>query len=958
VPILLFVIVVLLAVSLYDSIRHPTIRRLALRNVTRRRGEAVLVILGSLLGTAIITAALIVGDTLGASVRDSARTELGPIDESVRVVGLGTSDAVYKDLRDQPPANTDGVMQMTSTSVAASTLGDDPRAAPWASLSEVDFAQARRFGGNEGATGLRSAGATPKGDEVVLNKRLANRLEVDEGDRIRVYGFGHKRELVVRDIISNVGLAGWGGRGMFAAPGTIAKLLTPAPGAAPQAYGAPPESLVLVSNTGGVFDGADYSPSVARELSRRVHDVTGAEVLTHKSDVLEIADDISSMFKQIFGGIGMFSVIAGILLLVQIFVMLADERKSESGMLRAIGLKRNQLVRAFGMEGAVYSLVSALFGVIVGIGVGRIVAAVASSLFRGGGGGFGGFGLAFSLQRQSLILGFLVGAFIALVTVWGTSIVQGRMNVIRAIRDLPAGASITKRSVLKVLLRALSVAFGLVLFRTGVANEGWFGVIAGLPIAAWCAIPLLNMFLPKRISVLIGCGIAAVWGVSVFVLFPDTLSQADVGAFVVQGVVLVGSSVAIVATNDDIAAWAVSKLGVSRRTLAARLGFAYPLARVFRTSMLMGMYAIVVFTLTFLSVFSHLFGAQAPRMARDAAAGYDILVDSNWSNPVPAPALLHQPGVAAVATLDQAFPEWTTKRVTEAERWSISGFDEALLARGVPALGDRLPRFTSDRAVWEAVLDDPTLAIVPTSFLQRGGPPANALDVGDKVNARDTVSGRKVSLTIAAKVDGDFTDNGPLVSKAFLRTFMTDRTPSRHYVAAASGVDRALLAEQLTGKLIDYGVDAATFQDAISEQLDQQNGFFSLMQGYLGLGLVIGIAGLGVVMVRAVRERRRQIGMLRAMGFPARVVRQAFLVEASFLAVQGIVLGTVLALITSYNMLVHSDAFGGQSMSFEIPVQNILVVSVIALAASLLASAIPASQASKIRPAVALRIAD
>src|SRR5205085_213291 len=100
-----------------------------------------------------------------------------------------------------------------------------------------------------------------------------------------------------------------------------------------------------------------------------------------------------------------------------------------------------------------------------------------------------------------------------------------------------------------------------------------------------------------------------------------------------------------------------------------------------------------------------------------------------------------------------------------------------LLARGVPALGDRLPRFTSDRAVWEAVLHDPTLAIVPNFFLQRGGPPQGGMEVGDKVTGRDTVSGRKVTLTIAAMVDGDFTENGPMVSKEFLRSFMTDVTP-------------------------------------------------------------------------------------------------------------------------------------------------------------------------------------
>ncbi|HUR78398.1 MAG TPA: FtsX-like permease family protein [Acidimicrobiales bacterium] len=956
---MLIVVPLLLAVSVFDAIRNPTIRRLALRNITRRRGEAVLVIIGSMLGTAIITAALIVGDTLGASVRDSARTELGPIDETVRVVGLGKGDAVYDDLRNTPLAHTDGLLRMTNTNVAVSTIGDDPLASPWGALNEVDFDEARSFGDDEGATGMRSAGATPEGDEAVLNKRLADRLEVGVGDKVRVYGFGNNRDLVVRGVVGSVGVAGYGGRGLFVAPGTIERLAAPQAGRPPQAYGAPPESLVFVSNAGGVFDGADHSRPVVAELGRRVADVQGAEVLNNKSDLLEIAADISKMFKQIFFAIGFFSVIAGIVLLSLIFVMLADERKSESGMLRAIGLKRNQLVRAFGLEGAIYSVVSALFGVVVGIGVGRVVAAVASQLFRGGaGGGFGGFGLAFSLKRESLTLGFVLGTCIALATVWTTSIVQGRMNVIRAIRDLPTTTGVTKRSLLRIVLRVASVVFGLVLFNTGLANENWVGILAGPPIAAWCSIPLLQMVVSRRVSVLIGCGIAALWGATVFVLFPDALAQADVGAFVVQGVVLVASSVAIVATNDDIAGWAVSKLGVSRRTLAARLGFAYPLARVFRTSLLMFMYAIVVFVLTFLSVFSNLFGAQAPRFARETAAGYDIIVDSNWSNPVPAPSLLHRPGVAQVATLEQAFPEWTTKTVTEAERWSMSSFDERLLARGVPKLGDRLARFVDDRAVWEAVLQDPTLTVAPDFFLQRGGPPQGGVEVGDKITARDTVSGRTAVLTIAGKVDSDFVRNGPMVGQAFMESFMTDHTPSRHYVAAAHGVDANVLAERLTGKLIDYGVDAATFQDAVSEQLDQQNGFFSLMQGYLGIGLVIGIAGLGVVMVRAVRERRRQIGMLRAMGFPSRVVRQAFLVEASFLTIQGIVLGTVLALITSYNMLSYSDAFGGQTLEFQIPVRNIVVVSLIALVASLAASAIPAGQAARIKPAVALRIAD
>ena len=103
----------------------------------------------------------------------------------------------------------------------------------------------------------------------------------------------------------------------------------------------------------------------------------------------------------------------------------------------------------------------------------------------------------------------------------------------------------------------------------------------------------------------------------------------------------------------------------------------------------------------------------------------------------------------------------------------------------------------------------------------------------------------------------------------------------------------------------------------IDAELAETNGFMRLMQGYLGLGLLIGIAGLGVVMVRAVRERRRQIGMLRAMGFPAAVVRRAFLLEASFVAVQGIVIGIVLGLVTAWQVMTNSDAFGSQGLDLR-----------------------------------------
>ena len=78
---------------LYVLARKPVLRRLALRNAVRRPRETGLVILGSLLGTAIMTGSFVVGDTFTASIRRGAYEQLGPIDEVVSVGRLADGQA-------------------------------------------------------------------------------------------------------------------------------------------------------------------------------------------------------------------------------------------------------------------------------------------------------------------------------------------------------------------------------------------------------------------------------------------------------------------------------------------------------------------------------------------------------------------------------------------------------------------------------------------------------------------------------------------------------------------------------------------------------------------------------------------------------------------------------------------------------------------------------------------------
>jgi putative ABC transport system permease protein len=131
---------------------------------------------------------------------------------------------------------------------------------------------------------------------------------------------------------------------------------------------------------------------------------------------------------------------------------------------------------------------------------------------------------------------------------------------------------------------------------------------------------------------------------------------------------------------------------------------------------------------------------------------------------------------------------------------------------------------------------------------------------------------------------------------------------------------------------------------------------FQLFEGYLALGLVVGIAGLAVVMVRAVRERRRQIGTLRAIGFGPRTVGRSFAIEAGFIAAEGTLLGVGLALLTLYNIVTNTEAMG--ELVFSVPYLELGVLLLFTITASLLATIGPALSATRIRPAVALRLTD
>ncbi|HET8789536.1 MAG TPA: hypothetical protein VFO47_12400, partial [Actinomycetes bacterium] len=152
-----------LLVAMAMAARGPLTRRLALRQLNRRRAEAALVVAGSVLGTAIIVGSLVVGDTLDHSFKQNAYRYLGVVDEVVSSPDPAQGEAAARrlePLRGDPAI--DGLLTVRRHGAAVTNGG---KGEPQATVLELDFAAAARFEG----PGSPLAGPGPGPGRVVLS---------------------------------------------------------------------------------------------------------------------------------------------------------------------------------------------------------------------------------------------------------------------------------------------------------------------------------------------------------------------------------------------------------------------------------------------------------------------------------------------------------------------------------------------------------------------------------------------------------------------------------------------------------------------------------------------------------------------------------------------------------------------------------------------------------------------
>lgn len=153
---------------------------------------------------------------------------------------------------------------------------------------------------------------------------------------------------------------------------------------------------------------------------------------------------------------------------------------------------------------------------------------------------------------------------------------------------------------------------------------------------------------------------------------------------------------------------------------------------------------------------------------------------------------------------------------------------------------------------------------------------------------------------------------------------------------------------KLTGQNLTTAV-AITLYSVLKADLQASQQFTDMLQIYVSIGLVLGAVGMAVISIRNVSERKREIGMMRAVGFPRSQVILSVLMELFVLGIIGLGIGLINGLTVNIGFANMQDA------KLAIPWETIALYLGLITFIAFIAGAWPGWVASRIPPSEALR---
>ena len=570
---------------------------------------------------------------------------------------------------------------------------------------------------------------------------------------------------------------------------------------------------------------------------------------------LEAAAGVTD-FGLYFTYFSFFLVVAALLLASLFFRLGVEQRLTEIGALRALGFDQTEVRRLFWAEAAALSFVGSLLGMAGAVGYAGLIMwglrtwwvdAVGTTL------------LTLHVSPLALAAGLVGGMLAAVLSIAWT---------------LRAVSTATPRALIS---GSLPDAVG----RSGRAGRG-----AGLA---------------RRAPVLLGLVGAAVLVATLVGVVGDTAGFFGAGMLLLAA--LLTLAWVLLGEQDEQATaappnWSVPRVGLRNAT-----------ARPGRSVLCITLIAFAAFIIVAVDAF-HLEAGGDTTNRTSGTGGYPLLAESLLPivDDLTSEAGRTELGVSMFDDDVFGSAAFARFRVRPGEDTSCLNLYQAknprLIAPAAAFVADGRFGFGRTMASTDAEAANPWLLL--DRVFDDGAVPAIAdatslayalhLSVGDDfVLNRDTDN--PITLRIVAALSNSIFQGELIIGEQHFVRLFPEYEGYRFFLVDAPEDKTAEVTAALEDRLADYGFDITSAPARLASFHRVNNTYLATFQTLGALGLLLGTLGLGTVLLRNVLERRRELALLRAVGYDARDVSLMVLVENGLLLFGGLGVGTVSALI-------------------------------------------------------------
>jgi putative ABC transport system permease protein len=505
------------------------------------------------------------------------------------------------------------------------------------------------------------------------------------------------------------------------------------------------------------------------------------------------------------------------------------------------------------------------------------------------------------------------------------------------------------------LLNALFEAFGVDLPTTSLVMEARTVIVAlavGIVVTAVSSmvpalrstrvppIAALHAFeqAPSRRRRLVSLAVSAILGLGgLGLLLLGLFGNAGGGT---EALLLGGGAVAIVLGVSlfsprlvpplaAVAGWPLERA----RRLIGRLARENSQRNPSRTAVTAAALMIGLALVTFVTVFAAGLKTSVASVIDENYAGGLVIQNTDGFSPIPNPAARAAekvPGVESVATIRSVqaklLPGGTTAKIT-APTHNIGDAVEVEWKKGGPSV----LRHLRD-----------SQAVVSDNFASD-----HDLEMGDRFRLLSQTGAKPTFQVVGefhSKLElfGSVLITQPVLARAFGQTQDTS-----DFVQTAPGVNQPRVQAELT-KLVETLFPTAEVlnQQELKENREAQiNQLLGLIFALLALAIVVSLFGIANTLALSIHERRRELGMLRAIGMSRRQVRTMIRYEAVITALIGAILGMAIGIVFA---ALIAQPLKDEGFVLSYPIGTLIALLVFAAVLGVIAAIAPARRASRL----------